>query len=269
MEQNYNDEIEIDLAELFFVLLGEWKRIVLSAVLAAAVVFAYCKLLAVPQYESTAKLYVLSKSTSITSLADVQLGSSLTQDYMEVVNSRPVLEEVIEDLGLEDNYEELRDRLTVENKDNTRILAITVRDPDPEQAKKIVDRVAKASAGFIAERMDQDAPNVFENGYANKQKVSPATAKDTAIGGLIGGVLAVAIVTILHLMNDTIMTSDDMEKYLGINVLASIPLEGGEKKDRNKAGIKNIKKMSLKKSDVKKADVRKKKKLPDSSKKKK
>jgi len=257
MEQNYNDEIEIDLAELFFVLLGEWKRIVLSAVLAAAVVFAYCKLLSVPQYESTAKLYVLSKSTSITSLADVQLGSSLTQDYMEVVNSRPVLEEVIEDLELSDTYEELRNRLTVENKDNTRILAITVRDPEPEQAKKIVDRVAKASADFIADRMDQDAPNVFENGYANKQKVSPATAKNTVIGGIIGGMLAVVLVVILHLMNDTIMTSDDMEKYLGINVLASIPLEGGEKRDRNKSGVRNIKKMSLKKADRKKADVKK------------
>ncbi len=229
MEQNYNDKIEIDLGELFFVLLGHWKRIALAAVLAAAVVFAYCRFLVTPQYESTAKLYVLSKSTSLTSLADVQLGTSLTQDYMEVVNSRPVLEEVIDKLELEDTYEELRDRLTVENKTDTRILSITVRDPDPEKAKEIVDGVAEASADFIADRMDQDAPNVFENGYVNRKKVSPATVRNAVVGGLVGGLLAVMLVSVLHLTNDTIMTSDDVEKYLGMNTLASIPLEEGEK----------------------------------------
>ncbi len=232
MEENYNynenDEIEIDLGELFFVLLGHWKRIVLAAILAAAVVFAYCRLLVTPQYESTAKLYVLSKSTSLTSLADVQLGTSLTQDYMEVVNSRPVLEKVIEKLELEDTYEELKGRLEVENPSDTRILAITVRDPDPERAKEIVDEVADVSADFIAERMDQDSPNVFENGYVNEEKVSPTTVKNSAIGGIIGALLAAALVVVLHLMNDTIMTSDDIEKYLGMNTLSSIPLEEGE-----------------------------------------
>ncbi len=246
MEQNHNDEMEIDLAELFFVLLGRWKRIVLAAILAGAAVFACCRFLVTPQYESTAKLYVLSKSTSLTSLADVQLGTSLTQDYMEVVNSRPVLEEVIDKLELDDTYGELRDRLTVENKADTRILAITVRDPDPEKAKEIVDEVAEASADFIADKMDQDAPNVFEDGYVNRQAVSPATLKDTAVGGLVGAVLAAALVAILHLMNDTIMTSDDVEKYLGMNTLASIPLEEGEKPGTKKMKIKKSKKAKKK-----------------------
>ncbi len=261
MEQNFsqneNDEIEIDLGELFFVLLGHWKRIVLAAVLAAAVVFAYCSLLVTPQYESTAKLYVLSKSTSLTSLADVQLGTSLTQDYMEVVNSRPVLEEVIEKLALEDTYEELRDRLEVENPSDTRILAITVRDPDPERAKEIVDEVADASADFIADKMDQDSPNVFENGYVNKEKVSPARMRDSAIGGLVGALLAVALVVVLHLMNDTVMATDDIEKYLGMNTLASIPLEGGGQANpkRLKAGkAKKTKKQPNGKAKQKDAD---------------
>nr|MCR4685743.1 capsular biosynthesis protein [Lachnospiraceae bacterium] len=81
-EQGFKtDEIEIDLRELAFVLLAHWKALLLSAILAAAVAFSYRYFFMNPVYESNALLYVLTKSTSITSLADLQTGANLTQDY--------------------------------------------------------------------------------------------------------------------------------------------------------------------------------------------
>ncbi len=152
----FDNEIEIDLKDLFMEILAFWKLIFLALLLGAGIAYAVSEFLMVPQYESTAQLYVLSKSTSITSLADVQTGTSLTNDYMVVVEGRPVLEQVIENLGLEDDYESLKKKVSLNNPANSRILEITVRDASPEMAKQIADDIAKVGAAFIAEKMDQD-----------------------------------------------------------------------------------------------------------------
>ena len=100
MEKHYeDDEIEIDLKELFFELLNNWGLIVISTVLVAIIAFCISKFIMVPQYSSTAQLYVFSKSTSITSLTDLQMGTNLTNDYKVVITGRPVLEQVIKNLG--------------------------------------------------------------------------------------------------------------------------------------------------------------------------
>ena len=106
MERQYeiDEEIEIDLKELFFELLNNWVMILTSTILAAAIGFCISAFIMVPQYESTSELYVLSKSTSITSLADIQMGTNLTNDYIVVVKGRPVLEQVIANLGLDETY---------------------------------------------------------------------------------------------------------------------------------------------------------------------
>ena len=126
-----DNEIEIDLKELFLELLAFWKLILLALVLGAVIAYSVRKFLMVPQYESTAELYVLSKSPSLTSLADIQTGTSLTNDYMVVVEGRPVLEQVIANLGLDETYNSLADKVTLENPSNSRILMITVRDENP------------------------------------------------------------------------------------------------------------------------------------------
>ena len=105
MNENYrDDEIEIDLGALFFELLGHWKMIFLSAVLTGVIGLIISMFLITPQYESTSELYVLSKSTSITSLADIQTGTNLTNDYKVVAKGRPVLEQVIANLRIEETY---------------------------------------------------------------------------------------------------------------------------------------------------------------------
>ena len=139
-EQGFKtDEIEIDLRELAFVLLAHWKAQLLSAILAAAVAFSYRYFFMNPVYESNALLYVLTKSTSITSLADLQTGANLTQDYLIVTKGRPVLEKVIDYLSLPEDYEELEKKVEVKNPNNTRFIEIVVQDEDPERAKVICD----------------------------------------------------------------------------------------------------------------------------------
>lgn len=234
--EQQQDELEIDLKELFFELLGHWKTLLLSTVLVAAIVMVISKFILVPQYESTASLYVLSNS--ITSIADIQIGTSLTQDYLVVVNGRPVLEQVIENLDLKENYASLGSKITLNNPANSRILEITVRDKDPDHAKAIADEMANVASDYISIKMDQSAPTIIQNGYADGKPVSPSIIKNTIIGALAGFLLAAAVVIISYLLNDTIMTGEDVEKKLGMNLLGSLPEvaheDDGEKTEKQK-----------------------------------
>lgn len=248
--QEFDDEIEIDLRELLAVLLSQWLLILVVTVLGGGIAFGVSHYMIVPQYESTAQLYVLSKSTSITSLADIQTGTSLTNDYMVVVEGRPVLEQVIVNLSLNESYHSLKSKVTLNNPSNSRILEITVRDENPAMAKKIADEIADVGSTFIAAKMVQDAPMIIQKGYADGQPVSPNIIKNTLIGAVLGAFLAMAIIVISYLFNDTIMTAEDVEKKLGLNVLGTLPLEeaeyDGEGRSGNKKGFAKKRKKSQK-----------------------
>ena len=104
-------------------------------------------------------------------------------------------------------------------------MEITVTHPDPNMAKRIADEIADVSGAFISEKMDQDPPSVLQYGYISVNPVSPNTTMNTVLGAAIGAVLAMAIVIISYLLNDTIMTAEDIERKLGLNVLGTLPLE--------------------------------------------
>ena len=197
-----DNQIEIDIKDLIIELLNNWKWIVLTMILVGGIAFSASKFLMTPKYESTSELYVLSKSTSITSLADIQAGTSLTNDYMVVVVERPVIEQVIQNLGLNETYKTILNKITVKNPTNSRILQITVTDENPNRAKAITDEVARVASTFIAAKMDQDPPTIISYGYADGEPVSPNTMMNTAVGVVIGSAFS-KIVT--SLVNDIIM----------------------------------------------------------------
>lgn len=218
-----DDEIEIDLLELFFELKKKILWILLAFALGGAVFGLYSKLILVPKYSSTAMMYVLSKETTLTSLADLQIGSQLTQDYKVMITSRPVLEKVITDLNLEYDYEEFKEELEIENPKDTRILKLSIQDSDPALAADIVNKVAECSSEYIGEIMEMIPPKIVEEGIAAELPVTPNVMKNTVIGAVLGALLVCAAVTFRCVTNDTIKTAEDVEKYLRISTLAEVP----------------------------------------------
>lgn len=239
-----DNEIEIDLKELLMQLFAYWKLIAVVAVLVAVISFAVSEFMLVPEYESTSELYVLTKSTSFTSLSDIQTSTSLTNDYIVVIKGRPVLEQVISNLGLDESYRSLKERISVHNPSNSRLLDITVRDRNPIQAKRIADEIADVGSAFISQKLVQDPPEVVQYGYSDGAPVTPNVKKNTVIGGMAGALFAVAIIVIAYLFNDSIMGAEDIEKKLGLNVLGILPLEemedDGEKKTAKKRKKKSV-----------------------------
>ena len=235
---------ELDLLDVAAAILEHWKILVVVTILSAAAFYGVSRYVMTPIYESSAELYVLTKSTSITSLADLQMGTNLTNDYVEVVTGRPVLDKVIENLKLDATAKQLADKVTLTNPTNSRILVITVRDTNPKMAKTIADEIAVVAAQFIEEKMDQDQPTIIQKGYTDGEPVSPSIGKNTAVGGILGALVVVAIVVFRMIVNDTIMTPEDMEKKVGLNVLGSIPLEDAELNKVNRSRKKKKKRVT-------------------------
>lgn len=239
-----NNEVEIDLIELFHVMVAHWKSLLASMILVAAVFGLFSKFTFVPEYEAASELYVLSKSTSITSLADIQVGTSLTNDYEYVITGRTVLSTVIKNLNLDDTYEELKERVTIENPTDTRVIRISVKDTDFDESKKIADEIADVSSAYIADNMDQAQPKKIQTAYASKKPVNNNIFKNTLIGAILGLLAAAAIATFGYLVDDTVANADEMEKRTGLKVLASLPLDeteyDGAKKSRKKKNKKAV-----------------------------
>ena len=214
--------------------------ILLVAIMAGAIAGVYNKYFVTPMYQSTSKLYILSSSTSITSFADIQIGDSLTQDYMELIYSRPLVEEVIQAQRLDETYETLIKKVSAKNPSDTRILAITVTYDEPHTAKAIVDCFAEVSRKSISNIMSADEPNIVEYGHVNTNKVSPNVKKNCLIAAAIAAILLMAIYIILYLLNDTIRSEEDIEKYVSLTVLSSIPYLEPEETKSSKKNKKRI-----------------------------
>ena len=159
--------------------------------------------------------------------SDLQTGTQLTQDYMELIKSRTVLEEVISVLNLDMTTDELASMVTTTNTENTRILTIQVENEDPELAREIADALRESASTKIKEIMDIEAVNTIEEANLPQEPSSPSVMKNTAIGGMLGIVLAVGVLVLIYILDDTIKTPDDVENYLGLNVLTSIPIQEG------------------------------------------
>ncbi|MBD5547204.1 MAG: protein-tyrosine kinase [Lachnospiraceae bacterium] len=235
--QKRNDEIEIDLLEVFHILISRILLILSAGVFLALVCFAISKFIITPTYKSTTKIYILNKSESQSvTYSDVQMGTQLTKDYAELISSRYVLEEVIQILSLEEDYDELRGMVSVDTPADTRIVSITVENTDPVQAMNIANCIREAASNHIQNVMDIEAVNVVETANMPMEKASPSVVMWTLAGGAIGVFLLCVIILIQYLLDDTIKSSEDVEKYLGLSTLALIPVmeEGNGKKKKGK-----------------------------------
>ena len=229
-----DDEMEIDLVEVFQLMLKRWWLIIGCAVVFAAAAFGYTKLFVTPQYEASSMIYILSKTTSISSALDLQLGKQLTVDFETLATSRPVVEKVIDELGLDTEYETLVGSITVSNPTDTQILKISARNPDPVLARDISNAMSDATAEQIAAVMVTDKPSTVEEAVVPRYPISPSVKKNTLIAGLAGALLVMADIVLNYLFDDRIKSEEDIVKYLELNALASIPLNKGEKSSKKK-----------------------------------
>ena len=218
------EETEIDLIDLAWALLDKIHYIVLCFLIGAVILNAYSYFLVRPTYKSTAKMYVVSASkNSVVDLDALNIGTSLTADYEQLMLSYPVLEQVINKLNLDMDSDTLAKMITLENPTDTRILNINVVSTDPKSARDIANTLMDVSVDYLPKTMSTNAPNVAQKAKLADHKDGPSYTKYTMIGALAGAFLYCMYLVVKYLMDDTIHTADDMEKYFDIVPLAVIP----------------------------------------------
>ena len=243
MENNENDVVEIDLLEVLVVLLSRAWLIILCALAAGAAAYAFSRFVLTEQYESTTRIYILNRQNdNALTYSDVQLGTQLTKDFTEIVKSRYVLDKVIATCGLTESSGALASRISVVTKSDTRIIAITVTDPDPARAQYVADEVRKEAADRIKSVMDIEAVNVVDEANLPTYPSAPIKRNWAFVGALIGAFICAVVILVRFMMDDTVKTSEDVERYLGLSTLGMIPsrdLEEKNKKKKKKKGSTN------------------------------
>lgn len=234
-QRQMTDEIEIDLAEVFRRMLARLPMMLAAGLLTALIAFFVSRFVMTPAYESTTKIYVLSRQeNSSVTYSDLQMGTQLTQDYAELIQGRYVLEQVAEILSLDMSYEALRGMVSVSVPDDTRIISISVSDSDPVRAMEIANCIRETATVYITDVMDIEAVNVVETAFLPTRKSGPNVKLITLLGGLLGIFAIAAVAVTEYLMDDTIKTAEDVERYLELSTLAMIPLSENEKQGRRK-----------------------------------
>ena len=222
------EEETIDLLELFYVLLEKWKQIVAVTLCGALIAAAYVMFLVTPKYQASSTLYVVSRKDSAINMSDLQIGTALTDDYIQVFHLWELQEQIISNLDLPYTYSQLDSMLSVTNASNTRMLKIAVTSTSPEEAADIANEYATVVSDYIAKKMVTDKPSVMSTALVPTAPVSPNKTKSVLLGALVGLVLSAGVVIVLALLDDTYKTTDDIQKYTGLVTLAVVPVEKEE-----------------------------------------
>ena len=219
-------ETEIDLMELLFRILANWKMIACIVIVCMIAAAFYATSYVTPLYRATSSIYVIGRDSGI-NLSDLQLGNNMMNDYMKVFDIWEVHDEVIKNLGLRFSYSGIRSNLSVSNPNGTHILNITFSSPDPKVAAQVANEYANVVSNYIADTMRMDKPSVMSVALEPTNPYNISLTRSVAIGLMIGLVIGAAIVTVQYLLDDKIRTTEDVRKYTGLVNLAIVPVEEG------------------------------------------
>lgn len=229
--ENFNEEVEIDLIDLLLYLKRKVWLILLGLLIGVLLSGLYTFKIVDPMYSASSMIYMRGAGNSITSIQDLQIGAELTNDYEVIFTSRPILQEVIDELKLDMSYKELQSRVELSNPTDTRILKVELKDKDPKKASEIVNTLVQVSMDSVKE-IDAKEPYLIEEAVEDNSPVSPSIPKNLALGALVG-----AILVIRYVANDRVCGEEDVAKALGIPVFCMIPENDSmsfKKKNRKK-----------------------------------
>lgn len=232
--ENSKNEIEIDIGALIRAILNKAVIIILVGILTGGLAFVYTEFFVPDRYTSTTQVYILAKldanQKSLTS-TDLAAANYLAPDYQVLLTSRPVLQEVKDELNLEQTIEQLSSMISVELIEDTRIMKISVTTTDPKLSQLIANKVRNVANSKTKEVITGiEAVNAVDDADLPTAPVSPSLKKNTLIGFLGGAGIVVLVVAIMFVMDDTIKTSEDIENQLGISVLGAIPVRNANAK---------------------------------------
>ena len=226
MNNQENQAVEIDV---FAMLKTLWKRkfsIVLVALVFAIAAFGYSAFLAKKEYQSTSRIYVVSRqnqdNNALTN-SDLQAGSYLVKDYREIILSQNVLSQAIEELKLDMTPAELSKKISVSVPTDTRILSITAKDGDPKEAARIVNGLRNVAAEKIISVTKVSDVTTLDEAEVPQSPSSPNIRRNVLLGFIAGAGLMVVLMVVVEVLDDRVKRPEDVEELMGLTLLGVVP----------------------------------------------
>lgn len=226
MNNQENQAVEIDV---FAMLKTLWKRkfsIVLVALVFAIAAFGYSAFLAKKEYQSTSRIYVVSRqnqdNNALTN-SDLQAGSYLVKDYREIILSQNVLTQAIEELELDLTPAELSKKISVSVPTDTRILSITAKDGDPKEAARIANGLRNVAAEKIISVTKVSDVTTLDEAEVPQSPSSPNIRRNVLLGFIAGAGLMVVLLVVVEVLDDRVKRPEDIEELMGFTLLGVVP----------------------------------------------
>ena len=226
MNNQENQAVEIDV---FAMLKTLWKRkfsIVLVALVFAIAAFGYSAFLAKKEYQSTSRIYVVSRqnqdNNALTN-SDLQAGSYLVKDYREIILSQNVLSQAIEELKLDLTPAELSKKICVSVPTDTRILSITAKDGDPKEAARIANGLRNVAAAKIISVTKVSDVTTLDEAEVPQSPSSPNIRRNVLLGFIAGAGLMVVLMVVVEVLDDRVKRPEDIEELMGFTLLGIVP----------------------------------------------
>lgn len=226
MNNQENQAVEIDV---FAMLKTLWKRkfsIVLVALVFAIAAFGYSAFLAKKEYQSTSRIYVVSRqnqdNNALTN-SDLQAGSYLVKDYREIILSQNVLTQAIEELKLDMTPVELSKKISVSVPTDTRILSITAKDGDPKEAARIANGLRNVAAEKIISVTKVSDVTTLDEAEVPQSPSSPNIKRNVLLGFIAGAGLMVVLMVVVEVLDDRVKRPEDVEELMGLTLLGVVP----------------------------------------------
>lgn len=229
-----NEENEvIDLTEILSAVRQHLLELIFVTLAAALVGFTASKFLMNPKYDSSALMIVNTRQDVNANVTSDQINSAtkLVSTYSIIIKSDTVLQQVIDNLGLNLTYAKLNKRVTVAAVDDTQVMKITVQSDSPEWARQVCEQIITVAPDVIKEAVEAGSVKVISNPSLATEPVSPNIEKNTMLAAAVGFVLVIGIIVLQVLLDNKINTEEDVTKYLDMTVLGVIPQydQGGKK----------------------------------------
>jgi len=231
------EELELDLGRLFKSLLHKSWLIALVAVLCAVAMFFYATYFITPQYESSTMLYVNNADISVgsslkVSYADLTASQGLVKSYIEILNTRTTLLDIIDYAGVDRTYGELRGMISAAAVEGTEIFRVTVTSTDPQEAEQIANAVGHILPKRISSIIDGTSAEIVDTAIVPTAPSAPNVSNYVMLGFLLGFALTAAIVVLHVIFDTTIRTEEDIKRMCSYPILSSVPDVSTSAKER-------------------------------------
>ncbi len=216
---------EIDLLELIGIVLRKWWIILIFVVIAGGTAYFVTDNYVTPTYEAKATLFIGKEADLLgeISLSELQMDNKLVIDYRELLRTRLVTEDVINELGLSITTGDLIDNLAVETISDSRFIHIKYVDTNPTVAQAITNKLSEVLVDAVTEIIGIKNVQIVDAAIKPQYPIGPNIVMNISIAVVLGGMLALFVIFILHLLDNTIKKEEQLEKKLGIPVLGVIP----------------------------------------------